>query len=80
VKVTTGEIVEGLKVKNGKEPEIVYTPIEKLKADLKASTDPLQLLVYAVRIKWAAGTIDSGNELWDGETKGYTKKSLIELL
>jgi hypothetical protein len=80
VKVTPADIAEALKVKHGgKEPEITYTPVDKLKADFVASTDSFRRLAGGLKLKWAAGTTDAGNELWDGETKGYTKKSLVEL-
>jgi hypothetical protein len=80
VKVTVAQIAEALKAKHGgKEPKITYTPIDKLKADFAASTNFPQRLADGLRLKWAAGTTDAGNELWDGETKGYTKKSLVEL-
>jgi len=79
VKATAGDIAAALKAKHGKEPEITYTPVDKLKANFQASTDPLHRLVGGVRLKWAAGTTDAGNEEWDGEVKGYTKKPLAEL-
>jgi hypothetical protein len=81
VKVTPAQIAEALKTKHGgKEPEITYTSIDKLKADFKSSTDSGQRLIIGFRLKWASGTTDSGNEFWDGETKGYIKKSRPELL
>lgn len=80
VKVTTGEILEALEVKDGQAPTITYTPVKKLRKDLDTSVDPLQRLIIGAKLKWAAGTTDAGNELWDGETKGYQKKSLAELL
>jgi hypothetical protein len=79
-RVTTAEIAEALKAKHGKEPEIIYVPVERLKANFNANTDPIHRLIGGVRLKWAAATLDAGNELWDGEVKGYTKKSLIEFL
>jgi hypothetical protein len=82
VKVTPAQLAEALKAKHGgKSPEISYTPLDKLQAEFEATSvdNAFQRLTGNIRMKWAAGTTDVGNELWDGETKGYTKKSLDEL-
>jgi hypothetical protein len=80
VKVTTAELVDALKTKYGKEPEVSFTPVEQLESSFQAASEPLHRLFFRLRIKWANSTSDADVERWEGETPGYTKRVLVDLL